>query len=77
MILNKQSGVLGMSGVSSDFRDIIAAANEGNEDAHIAFDVLIYRIVKYIGAYYMALGGARCNSFYSWSKERIVVKYVK
>lgn len=57
-ILNKKSGVLGMSGVSSDFRDIIAAANEGNEDAKNAFDVLIYRIVKYIGAYYMALGGA-------------------
>lgn len=69
MILNKQSGVLGMSGVSSDFRDIIAAANEGNEDAHNAFDVLIYRIVKYIGAYYMALGGADAIAFTAGAGE--------
>lgn len=69
MILNKKSGVLGMSGVSSDFRDVIAAAEEGNEDAKNAFDVLIYRIVKYIGAYYMALGGADAIAFTAGAGE--------
>ena len=57
MILNKKSGVLGMSGVSSDLRDLEAASNEGNKDAKNALDVFVYRIIKYIGAYYVALGG--------------------
>ena len=56
-ILNKKSGVLGLSGVSNDFRDLVEAINEGNQDAKNALDVLAYRIVKYIGAYYVALGG--------------------
>ena len=58
MILNKKSGVLGLSGVSNDFRDIVDASESGNEDARNALDVLVYRIIKYIGAYYMVLGGA-------------------
>ena len=56
-ILNKKSGVLGLSGVSNDFRDLVDARESGNKDAANALDVLVYRIVKYIGAYYMALGG--------------------
>lgn len=56
-ILNKKSGALGLSGVSNDFRDLIDAENAGNEDVHNALEVLVYRIIKYIGAYFMAMGG--------------------
>lgn len=56
-ILNKKSGALGLSGVSNDFRDLIEAENAGNEDVHNALEVLVYRIIKYIGAYFMAMGG--------------------
>lgn len=63
MILNKKSGLLGLSGVSNDFRDIQEALENGNEDAANAYDVFIYRIIKYIGAYYMALGGADAIAF--------------
>ncbi len=56
-ILNKQSGLLGISGISNDLRDIQKAAREGNKQAQIALDVFIYRIQKYIGAYFVALGG--------------------
>lgn len=56
-ILNKNSGVLGISGVSNDCRDVIEAMENGNEDAKNAWDVMLYRIIKYIGAYYVALGG--------------------
>lgn len=57
-ILNKKSGALGVSGVSSDFRDLIEEMENGNEDAKNAVDIMIYRIVKYIGAYFVALDGA-------------------
>lgn len=57
-ILNKKSGVLGLSGVSNDYRDLIDAENAGNKDAHNAVEVMIYRVIKYIGAYYTAMGGA-------------------
>lgn len=57
-ILNKESGALGLSGISNDYRDLLAAAEDGNQDAVNALDVMIYRVVKYIGAYYVALGGA-------------------
>ena len=57
-ILNKKSGVLGLSGgVSSDFRDIAAAIEAGNEKAKIAMDAYIYRVTKYIGAYAAAMNG--------------------
>lgn len=56
-LMNKQSGVLGISGVSSDFRDVEAAAAEGNERAALALDVFYYRVKKYIGAYAAAMGG--------------------
>jgi acetate kinase len=54
--LNKQSGLLGVSGVSSDMRDLLEAAKT-NEDAQLALDILSYRVKKYIGAYAAAMGG--------------------
>lgn len=55
--LNKQSGVLGISGVSSDFRDIEDASTEGNERAQLALEIFAYRVRKYIGGYAAAMGG--------------------
>ena len=55
--LNKKSGFLGVSGVSSDCRDLCAAAKEGNKRAALAIDMLGYQIKKYIGAYAAAMGG--------------------
>jgi len=55
-ILNKESGVLGLSGVSEDFRDIDIAAEEGNQRAQIALDVYHYRVAKTIASYLVALG---------------------
>lgn len=55
--LNKNCGVLGLSGVSSDFRDLWDAADEGNKRAQTALDVFCYRVKKYIGAYAAAMGG--------------------
>lgn len=57
-VLNKKSGVLGISGVSSDFRDIEAAAEEGNERAQLALDVFAHKVKAYIGAYMAELNGA-------------------
>lgn len=56
-VLNKKSGVLGVSGVSSDFRDLDAAASQGNERAKAALDMFCYGIKKYIGSYAAAMGG--------------------
>lgn len=56
-ILNKQSGVLGLSGVSSDMRDVEGAANEGNERAILALDIYVNRIQKYIGQYIATMNG--------------------
>ena len=56
-ILNKKSGVLGISGVSSDFRDLETAASEGNERAQLALDKFVYEVKKTIGAYATAMGG--------------------
>ena len=56
-VLNKKSGVAGMSGVSSDFRDLEAAYNEGNERAIAAVEVFSYRVAKYIGSYAAAMNG--------------------
>ncbi|MBU1083717.1 MAG: acetate kinase [Candidatus Omnitrophota bacterium] len=50
-MLNKKSGLLGISGISNDMRDILKAAEEGNDRARLAYDVFYYRIKKYIGAY--------------------------
>ena len=56
-LLNKKSGVLGVSGVSSDMREVLGAASEGNKRAQLALDMYNYRIKKYIGAYAAAMGG--------------------
>lgn len=56
-LLNKKSGLAGVSGISNDFRDIIAGINEGNERARIAKQMYTYRIKKYIGEYAAAMGG--------------------
>ena len=57
-MLNKKSGVLGISGVSSDFRDLDEAAAAGNDRAQLALDIFAYNVKKYIGSYVAALGGA-------------------
>lgn len=62
-ILNKKSGLLGISGVSSDDRDVTKAADEGNERAILAHDILQYEIKKFIGGYYVALGGCDAMIF--------------
>ncbi len=54
-LLNKKSGLLGLSGISNDMRDLVEKKNAGNDRAKIAYDVFIYKIVKYVGAYYAAI----------------------
>ena len=56
--LNKKCGVFGISGLSSDFRDLTAASREGNERAELALQVFCYQVKKYIGAYAAAMNGA-------------------
>ena len=55
--LNKKSGIAGISGVSSDMRELNTAIKQGNERARLALDMLIYRVKKYIGSYMAVLGG--------------------
>ncbi|MDO4438464.1 MAG: acetate kinase [Eubacteriales bacterium] len=63
-ILNKKSGVYGMTnGISSDFRDIEIAAENGNKDAEIALEAFRYRVAKYCGAYIAAMNGVDCICF--------------
>ena len=56
-VLNKDSGVYGLSGLSSDFRDLSSAAAEGNKQAQIALKVFSYRVAKYVGSYAAAMNG--------------------
>lgn len=56
-ICNKKSGVLGLSGISSDFRDLVGAAAEGNGHAQTTLEAYAYRVGKYIGAYAAAMNG--------------------
>lgn len=56
-IMNKKSGILGVTGRSSDFRDVEAGMNEGDERCKLALDMFRYQIAKFIGSYYVALGG--------------------
>lgn len=63
-ILNKKSGILGMSdGISSDFRDVQKAQNEGNHKAEVAIEAYEYRVAKYIGAYVAAMNGVDAIAF--------------
>lgn len=56
-LLNKESGVLGISGISSDFRDLSKEADEGNERAKLALDMFVYSVKRYLGFYACAMGG--------------------
>ena len=71
--LNKKSGVLGISGISSDFRDLTAAAEQGNERAKLAIDMFVYRVKKYIGAYAATLGGVDCILFTGGIGENVKI----
>ncbi|MDD6380876.1 MAG: acetate kinase [Lachnospiraceae bacterium] len=62
-LLNKKSGVLGISGVSSDFRDLLEAQDKGNKRAKLAVDMFVYRVAKYIGAYAAAMNGVDLIAF--------------
>lgn len=62
-ILNKKSGVMGISGVSSDFRDLNKGADEGNERCRIALDVFAYQAAKFIGGYAAAMNGVDAIAF--------------
>jgi len=62
-LLNKASGLLGVSGLSHDVRDLLAAETEGLEAAHLALEMFCYRVRKYIGAYLAVLGGAEAIVF--------------
>ncbi len=62
-MLNKHSGLVGVSGVSSDMREIIEEMNNGIKSARLAFDIYCYRVKKYLGAYAAAMGGLDCIVF--------------
>ncbi|MDD6196641.1 acetate/propionate family kinase [[Clostridium] aminophilum] len=62
-VLNKKSGMLGISGVSSDGRDLGDAAAKGNKRAQLALDVFDYRVIKYIGAYAAVMNGVDAIAF--------------
>lgn len=62
-MMNKKSGLLGISGVSSDMRDVEKAAADGNERAKLALDILEYQVTKYMGAFVAALGGVDAICF--------------
>lgn len=55
-VLNKKSGLLGVSGISNDMRDILSAVAKGEPRAKLAFEIFVYRVIKYAGAYSAALG---------------------
>ncbi|WP_036609183.1 acetate kinase [Oribacterium sp. P6A1] len=82
-ILNKKSGVLGLSGVSSDFRDVEKAAEEGNHMAQVALEAFQYRVAKYIGSYAAAMNGVDAITFTAGvgendkaTRKAIVEKYL-
>ncbi len=62
-LMNKKSGFLGISGVSSDCRDLNAAADAGNKRARLALDMVVYQIKKFIGGYAAAMGGVDAIAF--------------
>ncbi|MBA3065432.1 acetate kinase [bacterium] len=69
-LLNRSSGLVGISGISNDMRDIVAEMEKGNEMAKLAFDIYTYRIRKYISAYAGAMGGADAIVFTAGVGER-------
>ena len=81
-ILNKKSGVHGLSGISSDFRDLNAGAEAGNKRAQIALDVFCYKVAKYVGSYVAAMNGVDAIVFTAgigendWYVRQEVCKYL-
>lgn len=82
-LLNKKSGLLGVSGISTDDRDVTKAAREGNKRAQLAHEILEYEIAKFIGGYYVALGGCDGMVFTAglgenqWHHREAVCKYLE
>lgn len=82
-LLNKKSGLLGISGLSNDMRDIVPCARRGNLRAKLALDIFIYRLIKYIGAYILVLGGADAVILTAGISEnqpevrKQIIKYIK
>lgn len=72
-VLNKKSGIQGISGVSSDFRDLDKASAEGNHRAQIAVEVFSYRVAKYVGAYAAAMNGVDVVAFTAGAGENDAV----
>lgn len=73
-MLNKQSGIFGLSNnLSSDFRDLTQAAEEGNEQAATAIEVFTYRVAKYVGAYVAAMNGVDCIAFTAGIGENALI----
>ena len=70
--LNKKCGMLGVSGISSDFRDLTAAASEGNKRAKLALDLFIYNCKKYVGSYAAVMNGVDCIVFTAGVGENTV-----
>jgi len=69
-ILNKRSGVLGLSGISNDVKTVLEAMHGGNERARLALEIFAYRVKKYIGAFTAVLGGLDCLVFTAGIGER-------
>ena len=63
LMLNKESGILGLSGVSADFRDIEAESSKGNKRAQLAIDTYAYKVAQYIASYIVSLGGLDVIAF--------------
>ena len=82
-ILNKESGLKGVSGVGSDDRDILRAENNGNQRAKLAHEMMIYKITKYIGGYIAILGGCDAIIFtggigeHQWMHREKICKHFK
>ncbi len=72
-VLNKKSGVHGVSGISSDFRDLTAAAETGDKRAQIAIDVFCYRVAKYVGSYVAAMNGVDAIAFTAGIGENVCI----
>ena len=72
-VMNKQSGVAGISGVSSDFRDLTAAANDGNDRAQLALDMFCYSVKKLIGTYAAVMGGVDAVIFTAGVGENVTM----
>ncbi|MFC1480029.1 acetate/propionate family kinase [Candidatus Omnitrophota bacterium] len=70
-LLNKKSGLLGVSGVSNDMRDMLGAIKKGNKRARLAYDIFVYRIKKYIGSYAAVLGSVDAVVFTAGIGENV------